>query len=70
MLPGMTESTPVFDPRAVIEGRAPGRTSVAFIAGIVITAACGIVALGIDVAQSVAAGDGWTPVTSSTVFKV
>ncbi len=62
MLPGMTEPAPVFDPRAVIEGRAPGRTSIAFIAGIVITAACAIVALGIDVGQSVAAGDGVVPV--------
>jgi RsiW-degrading membrane proteinase PrsW (M82 family) len=51
----------VFDPRAVIEGRAPGRTSVAFIAGIVVTAACAIVALGIDATQSVAAGDGVVP---------
>ncbi|WP_300612481.1 PrsW family intramembrane metalloprotease [Trebonia sp.] len=58
----MTEPAPVFDPRAVIEGRAPGRTSIAFIAGIVITAACAIVALGIDVGQSVAAGDGVVPV--------
>jgi RsiW-degrading membrane proteinase PrsW (M82 family) len=61
MLPGMTESTPVFDPRAVIEGRPPGRTSVAFIAGIVITAACAIIALGIDITQSEAAGDGVVP---------
>lgn len=61
MLPGMTESTPVFDPRAVIEGRAPGRTNVGFIAGIVTTVACAIIALGIDVAQSVAAGDGVVP---------
>ena len=61
MLPAMTESTPVFDPRAVIEGRAPGRTSIGFIAGVVITVACAIVALGIDVAQSVAAGDGVVP---------
>ena len=51
----------MFDPRAVIEGRAPGRTSVAFIAGIVIAAACGIIALGADAAQSVAAGDGVVP---------
>jgi RsiW-degrading membrane proteinase PrsW (M82 family) len=50
-----------FDPRAVIEGRVPGRTSVAFIAGIVITAACAIVALGIDVLESFAAGDGVAP---------
>ena len=43
MLPHMTEPTspvPVFDPRAVIEGRVPGRPRVGFIAGIVITAAC------------------------------
>src|SRR5215471_4582442 len=50
-----------FDPRAVIEGRVPGRISVAFIAGIVITAACAIVALGIDVLESFAAGDGVAP---------
>ena len=61
MLPHMTEPTspvPVFDPRAVIEGRVPGRPRVGFIAGIVITAACAIVALGIDAAQSFAAGAG------------
>jgi len=50
-----------FDPRAVIEGRVPGRISVAFIAGIVIAAACAIVALGIDVLESFAAGDGVAP---------
>jgi RsiW-degrading membrane proteinase PrsW (M82 family) len=61
MLPGMTQPTPVFDPRAVIEGRAPGRTSVPFITGIVITAACAIIALGIDITQSEAAGDGAVP---------
>ena len=65
MLPAMTESTPVFDPRAVIEGRAPGRTSIGFIAGVVITVACAIVALGIDVAQSVAAGDGVVPAVTA-----
>jgi protease PrsW len=61
MLPGMTDSTPVFDPRAVIEGRTPGRTSVSFIAGIVITSVCAILALTIEAAQSVAAGDGVAP---------
>ena len=50
-----------FDPRAVIEGRVPGRISVAFIAGIVIAAACAIVALAIDVLESFAAGDGVAP---------
>ncbi|MGH3248670.1 MAG: PrsW family intramembrane metalloprotease [Trebonia sp.] len=47
-----------FDPRAVLAGRAPGRTPVTFIAGIAITAACAIVALGIDAVQSFAAGGG------------
>lgn len=57
----MTEPAPVFDPRAVIEGRPPGRTRVSFIAGIVITTACAILALTIQVAQGVAAGDGVAP---------
>jgi protease PrsW len=64
MLPHMTESTPsvpVFDPRAVIEGRVPGRPRVWFIAGIVITAACAIVALSIDAGESFAAGQGVVP---------
>ena len=59
----MTESSRAagrvpFDPRAVIEGRAPGRTPVALIVGTAITAACAIVALGIDAAQSFAVGAG------------
>jgi RsiW-degrading membrane proteinase PrsW (M82 family) len=57
----MAEPSPVFDPRAVIEGRTPGRTSIGFIAGTVITAACAIIALGADAAQGVAAGDGVVP---------
>jgi protease PrsW len=57
----MRQSTPVFDPRAVIEGRTPGRTSLSFIAGIVIATACAILALTIEAAQSVAAGDGVAP---------
>jgi len=56
-----TPPVPVFDPRAVIEGRVPGRTSVAFIAGIVITTACGIIALSIDASESFAAGHGVVP---------
>ena len=63
-LPHMTESSRraaagvPFDPRAVLAGRVPGRTSVAFVVGIAITAACAIVALGIDAVQSFAAGAG------------
>jgi protease PrsW len=64
MLPPMTEPTPsapVFDPRAVIEGRVPGRTSVVLIAGIVIATACGIAALSIDAGESFATGRGVVP---------
>jgi len=50
-----------FDPRAVIEGRTPGRTPVGFIVGIAITAACAIVALGIDAVQSFTVGAGAAP---------
>jgi RsiW-degrading membrane proteinase PrsW (M82 family) len=50
-----------FDPRAVIEGRTPGRTPVGFIVGIAITAACAIVALGIYAVQSLAVGAGPAP---------
>jgi RsiW-degrading membrane proteinase PrsW (M82 family) len=64
-MPHMTESSRVpgkaFDPRAIIEGRTSGRTPMGFIIISAVTAACAIVALGIDVAQSVAAGDGPTP---------
>ena len=61
MLPTMSDQRAVFDPRAVIDGRAPGRTRVGFIAAVAATAACGIVALGIEMAQSFAAGDGAVP---------
>jgi len=71
MLPGMPESSQPpaashaagepFDPAAVLAGQAPGRTPVAFIVGIATTAACAIVALGIDAVQSFAAGEGPLP---------
>jgi protease PrsW len=63
----MTESTrrpaagEPFDPRAVLAGRPPGRTPVAFIVGIAATASCAIVALGIYAVQSFAAGHGAAP---------
>jgi RsiW-degrading membrane proteinase PrsW (M82 family) len=50
-----------FDPQAVLADRAPGRTPVAFIVGISVTAACAIVALGLDAVQSFAAGAGAAP---------
>jgi protease PrsW len=61
MLPDMAQPTPAFDPRAVIEGRVPGRTRVGLIAGIVITTLCAILALGIDLGQTVASGNGVVP---------
>jgi RsiW-degrading membrane proteinase PrsW (M82 family) len=61
----MTESSSAggvpFDPQAVLAGRPPGRTPVAYIVGIAVTTACAIVALGIDVAQSFAVGAGAAP---------
>jgi protease PrsW len=60
MLPHMTEPEP-FDPAAVLADRPPGRTPVSFIVGIAVTAACALVALGIDAVQSFAAGDGVLP---------
>jgi RsiW-degrading membrane proteinase PrsW (M82 family) len=55
MMRHMTESRPEeFDPQAVLAGRPPGRAPTAFVVGIAITAACAIVALAIDAAQSVA----------------
>ena len=54
------EQTP-FNPHAVLENRAPGRTPVGLIVGTVITAACAIVALGLYAAQSFAAGAGPAP---------
>ena len=50
-----------FDPRAVLADRPPGRTPVAFIVGIAITAACAIVVLGLDAVQSFASGAGAAP---------
>jgi RsiW-degrading membrane proteinase PrsW (M82 family) len=50
-----------FDPQAVLAGRPPGRTPVAYVVGISATAACAIVALGITAAQSLAAGHGAAP---------
>src|ERR1700761_8477880 len=67
MLRRMTKSArrPVasarFDAQAVLADRPPGRTPVAFIGGIALTATCAIVVLGIDAAQSFAAGHGAAP---------
>jgi RsiW-degrading membrane proteinase PrsW (M82 family) len=52
---------PVFDPRAVIEGRKPGRAPVGVIIGIVAGSLCVLLVFGIDVLQSVAAGHSVIP---------
>jgi protease PrsW len=61
MLPGMAEPAPVFDPRAVIDGRTPGLRRTFFYAGMALTAACGIFALAIYLGESVADGRGVVP---------
>ncbi|HYZ56323.1 MAG TPA: PrsW family intramembrane metalloprotease [Streptosporangiaceae bacterium] len=45
----------VFDPRAVIEGRAPGRAPVGVIIGIVVGSICVLLAFGVELLESVAA---------------
>ncbi|HLI38069.1 MAG TPA: PrsW family intramembrane metalloprotease [Streptosporangiaceae bacterium] len=52
---------PVFDPKAVIEGRPPGGHRAGLIAVIVLAAFCAIIVLGIDVLQSVATGRSVVP---------
>jgi RsiW-degrading membrane proteinase PrsW (M82 family) len=61
MLPGMAEPAPVFDPRAVIDGRVPGLRKTYFYAGMALAAACAIIALAVYLAQSVADGRGVVP---------
>src|SRR5487761_746669 len=51
----------VFDPRAVIEGRPPGRAPVGVIFGIIVGALCVLLAFGIELLQSVAAGHSAVP---------
>jgi protease PrsW len=51
----------VFDPEAVIEGRAPGRTRVGLIVAIVLTAGCALIVLAINLGVSVAGGRSVVP---------
>ncbi len=58
----MVTPMPDFDPRGIIDGRAPGRTHRGLVAGIVVAIACGMVVLGADALQSVdAAGHSVAP---------
>jgi RsiW-degrading membrane proteinase PrsW (M82 family) len=57
----MGTPAPVFDPRAVIEGRPPGRAPVGVIFGIIVGALCVLLAFGIQLLQSVVAGHSAVP---------
>src|SRR5580765_5031338 len=59
-LPAMATSRPNLDPRAVIEGRPPGRPRAGLIIGIAAGLACAVIVLGIDLLQSVE-GAGHSP---------
>jgi protease PrsW len=54
-------SRPVFDPEAVIEGRAPGRTRVGLIVAMVLAAGCALMVLAINLGVSVAGGRSVVP---------
>ncbi len=47
---------PVFDPKAVIEGRTPGRARVGLIVGMVLAVLCALIALGVDLLESLGSG--------------
>jgi protease PrsW len=58
---GMGMPAPVFDPRAVVEGRRPGRAPVGVIIGIVVAALCVILVFGIELAEAKASGHSAAP---------
>ncbi len=57
----MVMPAPVFDPKAVLEGRPQGRPRAGVILGIVLGALCVLLAFGIEVLESVAAGHSVVP---------
>src|SRR5215470_14442309 len=59
-LPAMATSRPNLDPRAVIEGRPPGRPRPGLIIGIAAGLACALIVLGLDLLESVE-GAGHSP---------
>ena len=59
-LPAMASSRPNLDPRAVIEGRPPGRPRPGLIIGIAAGLACAVIVLGLDLLESVE-GAGHSP---------
>ena len=57
----MGTPAPVFDPRAVVEGRTPGRARVGVIAGIIVAALCVLLVFGIELAEAKASGHSAAP---------
>ena len=57
----MGTPAPVFDPRAVVEGRTPGRARVGVILGIIVAALCVLLVFGIELAEAKASGHSAAP---------
>ncbi|HEY2281452.1 MAG TPA: PrsW family intramembrane metalloprotease, partial [Streptosporangiaceae bacterium] len=57
----MGTPAPVFDPRAVVEGRTPGRARVGVIIGIIVAALCVLLVFGIELAEAKASGHSAAP---------
>src|ERR1700753_128359 len=57
----MGTPAPVFDPRAVVEGRKPGRARVGVIVGIIVAALCVLLVFGIELAEARAPGRSSAP---------
>jgi RsiW-degrading membrane proteinase PrsW (M82 family) len=52
----MPPAVPVPDPRAVIDGRVPGRRRIGLVVGTVFAVLCALVALGVDLLESLGSG--------------
>ncbi|HEX3750207.1 MAG TPA: PrsW family intramembrane metalloprotease [Streptosporangiaceae bacterium] len=57
----MGTPAPIFDPRAVVEGRKPGRARVGVIVGIIVAALCVLLVFGIELAEAKASGRSAAP---------
>lgn len=55
-MPAMARGMPVFDPRAVIEGRTPGRRRTGLTVGTVLAVLCLLISLGADLLESLGSG--------------
>src|SRR5215472_13040225 len=55
-MPAMARGMPVFDPKAVIEGRTPGRRRIGLTVGTVLAVLCLLISLGADLLESLGSG--------------